>query len=55
MLVYILLLLALMAVFLGPQLWVKRVLRQYQSPRPDLPGTGGELAQHLLKRYVSVR
>lgn len=51
MIVYILLLLVLAVVFFGPQLWVKRVLKQYQSSRPDLPGTGGELAEHLLKRY----
>ena len=32
----------------GPQLWVKRVLRQYGADRADLPGTGAELARHLL-------
>ncbi|MCO4784347.1 zinc metallopeptidase [Marinomonas atlantica] len=51
MIVYILLLLVLIAIFFGPQLWVKKVLKQHQAPRPDLPGTGGELARHLLKRY----
>ena len=36
------------AVLLGPQAWVRRVLAQHGSDRPDLPGTGGELARHLL-------
>lgn len=51
MIAYILLLLVMIAIFFGPQIWVKKVLKQYQTPRPDLPGTGGELAHHLLKRY----
>jgi hypothetical protein len=33
---------------LGPQVWVRRVLAQHGLDRPDLPGTGGELARHLL-------
>lgn len=37
--------------FFGPQWWVKRILKRYQSPRSDLPGTGGELARHLIQRY----
>jgi uncharacterized protein len=32
----------------GPQLWVRRVLGQHGADRPDLPGTGAELARHLL-------
>ena len=39
------------AVFIGPQLWVKRVFAQHRAPREDLPGTGGELARHLLDRF----
>ena len=35
-------------VFFGPQLWAKGVLRYYAVDRPDFPGTGGELARHLL-------
>ena len=37
-------------VIFGPQLWTKRVFTQYGGPRPDYPGTGGELARHLLDR-----
>jgi len=36
------------AVLFGPQMWVRRVLAQHGGDRPDLPGTGGELARHLL-------
>src|SRR4051794_34167969 len=38
----------LLAVVVGPQWWVRRVLAQHGVERPDLPGTGGELARHLL-------
>jgi len=37
-------------VIFGPQLWTRRVFALYGAPRPDYPGTGGELAQHLLDR-----
>jgi Zn-dependent membrane protease YugP len=40
--------LILLAVLFGPQVWVRRVLAQHGVDRPDLPGTGGELARHLL-------
>jgi len=32
----------------GLQWWVRRAMRQHAIERPDLPGTGGELARHLL-------
>jgi Zn-dependent membrane protease YugP len=32
----------------GPQWWVRRAMQQHATERPDLPGTGGELARHLL-------
>ena len=38
----------LLAVLLGPQIWVRRVLARHAIDRPDLPGTGGEFARHLL-------
>jgi uncharacterized protein len=40
--------LILLAVVLGPQWWVRHVLARHGIDRPDLPGTGGELARHLL-------
>lgn len=40
----------LLLVIFGPQLWVSHVLRKYGTPIKDLPGTGGELATHLVNR-----
>src|SRR2546423_4008176 len=40
--------LAFLALIFGPQLWIRRVLARHGAERPDLPGTGGELARHLL-------
>ena len=40
--------LLLIAIVFGPQWWIKHVLKKYGAERPDLPGTGGELARHLL-------
>ncbi|THJ18767.1 MAG: zinc metallopeptidase [Nitrospira sp. CG24B] len=38
-------------VILGPQFWTKRVFAKHSAPRPDYPGTGAELARHLLNRF----
>jgi Zn-dependent membrane protease YugP len=38
----------LLGLVFGPSLWVKHVFKKYSAERPDLPGTGGELARHLL-------
>ncbi|HJN53326.1 MAG: zinc metallopeptidase [Pseudomonadales bacterium] len=46
----ILALLALAAVY-GPQLWVRFILYRYAGELPEIPGTGGELAQHLINRF----
>lgn len=32
----------------GPQLWIRHTMSKYALERPDFPGTGGELARHLL-------
>lgn len=40
--------LALLALIFGPQYWVKSVMARHAVDRPDFPGTGGELARHLL-------
>lgn len=37
-----------LAAIVLPQWWVRRVMRAHAGDRPDLPGTGGELARHLL-------
>jgi len=33
-----------------PSLWVKRVMQKYREPDDLFPGTGGELARHLLDK-----
>ncbi len=44
----ILLLIIVGIIVFGPQLWTRRVFAQHSLPRPDYPGTGAELARHLL-------
>ena len=44
----LILLVLLMIIILAPQWWVKKVITKYQEPLTDMPGTGGELAIHLL-------
>ena len=38
----------LLGLVFGPSLWVRYILRKHGAERPDLPGTGGELACHRL-------
>jgi Zn-dependent membrane protease YugP len=40
--------LLLIALVFGPQWWIRRVMARHGLDRPDLPGTGGEFARHLL-------
>ena len=40
-----------LALIFGPSLWVKLMMWRYSSEKPDMPGTGGELAKHLVKRF----
>jgi Zn-dependent membrane protease YugP len=47
--ILIVLLVAAALIFL-PQWWVKRVMRRYSRPQDRYPGTGGELARHLLDK-----
>jgi hypothetical protein len=52
---HILLIIIVIALLVGliylPSLWVKRVLQKYREPDDLFPGTGGELARHLLDRW----
>ena len=43
--------LIVLAIIFGPSLWVKFVMRKYSSENPEIPGTGGELAKHLIKKF----
>ena len=50
MLPVLLILLLLIIIFL-PQFWVQHVIKQYSQTIDEMPGTGGELAEHLIKRF----
>ena len=50
--VYVGLIAGLLVLIYGPQLWVQWVLHRYNRTAEDnFPGTGAELARHLLDRY----
>ncbi|PWQ93277.1 zinc metallopeptidase [Leucothrix pacifica] len=34
-----------------PQLWIRRVMKQNSYEIPEMEGTGGELAKHLIERF----
>ena len=44
-------LLILLALTFGPSLWVKFVMKRYSKDKPEMPGSGGELAEHLIERF----
>jgi len=46
----VMIVLLLVAVF-GPQVWVDHVMRRHGAERRDFPGTGGELAEHLIAEH----
>lgn len=48
---FLLLALLVLGLIFGPGIWVKRVLAKHSDTREDLPGTGGELAAHLMERF----
>lgn len=50
MLTAILIIVLLLIVFI-PQFWVKHVIKKYNQEIEELPGTGGELAKHLINRF----
>ena len=37
-----------LALIFGPQAWIRATMARHGVDRPDYPGTGGELARHLL-------
>lgn len=44
----VIILVLLLAVVFAPSWWVKRVMQRYSEPEDRYPGSGGELARHLL-------
>lgn len=48
---WIVIFLLALLLLVGPQFWTQHILKKYSAPRNDFPGTGGELAQHLIDKY----
>lgn len=40
-----------LALIFGPQLWVRQTMAWHAAERADFPGTGGELALHLVEEH----
>jgi len=49
--VVLLIVLLIGSLVVGPQLWIRWVFMRYSAELPDIPGTGAELARHLLQRF----
>jgi uncharacterized protein len=50
--IYLLLMVFVLLLLLGPQIWVQWVMTRYnRQPEDNFPGSGGELARHLLDRF----
>ncbi|MDC3332664.1 zinc metallopeptidase [bacterium] len=48
---YLIAAVAVLAIIFGPNIWVKYVLKKHHRHLPDMPGTGAELACHLIEQY----
>ena len=49
--VYVILSFLVILCIYGPSIWVRYVLKKYSKPIDDMPGTGSELAAHLIERF----
>jgi len=47
---YLILIILIVALVFGPQLWAQWAFRRHSKNREDIPGTGAELARHLLDK-----
>lgn len=48
---YALILILILIVIFGPQLWARYTFNRYNKSLDKIPGTGGELAKHLVERF----
>ncbi len=46
--IWLIILVIIVGLVFGPTIWVRSVMSRHSAERPDFPGTGGELARHLL-------
>jgi len=49
--IYLVAVVALVALIYGPQIWVKHVIHKHSRNLDGMPGTGSELALHLIERF----
>jgi len=49
--IYLLAAIGILLLVFGPQLWIRWVFFRYKGDLADVPGTGAELARHLLLRF----
>ncbi len=49
--IYILPIIFIFLLIYGPQLWVTHILKKHHKQIDGMPGTGGELAKHLIERF----
>ena len=47
----LILVLFLLLLIYGPSLWVRYVIHKHSNPIENMPGTGAELARHLIERF----
>jgi Zn-dependent membrane protease YugP len=47
---YLVIIIILLALVIGPSIWVQRVLKKYSQPEDRYAGTGASLARHLLDK-----
>lgn len=48
---YIVFIIAIVILVYGPSFWVKHVIRKHNTHLDNMPGTGSELALHLIERF----
>ncbi|MEH6624826.1 MAG: zinc metallopeptidase [Motiliproteus sp.] len=48
---YAILTVLLILLIYGPQLWIGHIMKKFSDDLADMPGTGGELAEHLIQRF----
>lgn len=48
---FILILIVVLLVIFGPQLWAQYTFKRYSKPLDRIPGNGAQLARHLLQRF----
>ena len=49
--IYLILIIALVVLIYGPSIWVKYVIHKHSKNLDRMPGTGSELALHLIERF----